>query len=342
MKKTLIITSIVIASLLIIYTKFIRKEMLVDYIDTTGIIEVKEVELGPKISGRIIWLCCPEGENIKTGATAIRLDDKELKAMVEKGRESLSGAKANLNVSKVNLENAKIEIDTVKAEVQSVEAEVVRINILTEDAKKNMERSASLFKDGLVSERDMDSVRANYDAINAQLDSAKARKNAAESRLKNSIANIKVFEARVSSEMAKVQEAEASLNLLEIQLKDTEIISPIDGVVVYKAFEEGEMVNTGASIYTLHDLNDIWVRVDIEETMIGRIKLGSKAIVTAPSIPNKEFRGDVIEIGREGEFATQRDVTRGRSDIKTFRVKIGVKETNGLLKPGVTAMVKIY
>ena len=342
MKKTLIITSIVIAALLIIYAKFIHKEMLVDYIDTTGIIEVKEVELGPKISGRIIWLCCPEGEIIKEGATAIRLDDKELRAMFEKGRESLEGAKANLNVSKANLENAKIEIDTVKAEVQSAEAEVLRINILMEEARKNMERSASLFKDGLVSERDMDTVKTNYDAINAQLDSAKARRSAAESKLKNSIANIKVFDARVSSEVARVQEAEASLNLLEIQLKDVEIISPIDGVVVYKAFEEGEIVNTGASIYTLHDLKDIWVRVDIEETMIGRIKLGSKAIVTAPSIPNKEFKGDVIEIGREGEFATQRDVTRGRADIKTFRVKIGVKETNGLLKPGVTAMVKIY
>src|SRR3990172_5642321 len=297
MKKTIIITSIVIATLLIIYTKFIHKEMTVDYIDTTGIIEVKEVELGPKISGRIIWLCCPEGEIIKEGATAIRLDDKELRAMFEKGRESLEGAKANLNVSKANLENAKREIDTVKT---------------------------------------------NYDAISAQLDSVKARRSAAASKLKNSIANIKVFDARVSSEVARVQEAEASLNLLEIQLKDVEIISPIDGVVVYKAFEEGEIVNTGASIYTLHDLKDIWVRVDIEETMIGRIKLGSKAIVTAPSIPNKEFKGDVIEIGREGEFATQRDVTRGRADIKTFRVKIGVKETNGLLKPGVTAMVKIY
>ena len=342
MKKTIIITSIVIATLLIIYTKFIHKEMTVDYIDTTGIIEVKEVELGPKISGRIIWLCCPEGEIIKAGATAIRLDDKELKAMFEKGRESLSGAKANLNVSKASLENAKIEIDTVKAEVQSAEAEVLRINILMEEAKKNMERSASLFKDGLVSEREMDTVKTNYDAISAQLDSVKARRSAAESKLKNSIANIKVFDARVSSEVARVQEAEASLNLLEIQLKDVEIISPIDGVVVYKAFEEGEIVNTGASIYTLHDLKDIWVRVDIEETMIGRIKLGSKAIVTAPSIPNKEFKGDVIEIGREGEFATQRDVTRGRADIKTFRVKIGVKETNGLLKPGVTAMVKIY
>lgn len=342
MKKTIIITFIVIAALLIIYAKFIHKEKLVDYIDTTGIIEAKEVELGPKIPGRIIWLCCPEGEMIKTGASAIRLDDKELKAMYEKGRESLEGAKANLNVSKANLENAKIEIDTVKAEVQSAEAEVVRINILMEDARKNMERSTALFKDGLIPERDMDTVKANYDAINAQLDSARAHKNAADARLKNAFANIKVFEARISSEMAKVQEAEASVNLFETQLKDTEIISPIDGVVVYKAFEEGEMVNTGASVYTIHDFKNIWVRVDIEETIIGRIKLGSKAMVTAPSIPNKEFKGDVIEIGREGEFATQRDVTRGRADIKTFRVKIGVKESNGLLKPGVTAIVRIY
>jgi HlyD family secretion protein len=342
MKKFLIITVIVIAASLIVYIKYIHKDSVVDYIDTTGIIESKEVELGPKISGRVIWLCCKEGETIKAGATAIRLDDRELKAVVEKGEESLSAAKANLNVSRANLENARIEVDTVRADVQSAEAESNRIDILLNEARKNMDRTSALLKDGLIPEREMDAVKTNFDAINAQLDSAKARKASAESKLKNSIANVKVFDARLSSDIAKVKEAEASLNLLETQLKDTEIISPIEGVVVYKAYEEGEMVNAGASVYTIHDFKDIWVRVDIEETMIGRIKLGSRAAVTAPSIPDKEFKGDVIEIGREGEFATQRDVTRGRADIRTFRVKIGIKDSNGLLKSGITAKVKIY
>ena len=216
------------------------------------------------------------------------------------------------------------------------------MNALAEDAKKNLQRVSGLFKDGLISEREMDSAKTNYDANYAQLDSAMARKRAADAKLKTSISNIKASEAQVSSAKAKMQESQAGLNVLETQLKDTEIISPIDGVIVYKAFETGEVINSGASIYTIHDFKNIWARVDIEETTVGEIRLGNKAVITASALPDKEFNGEVIEIGREGEFATQRDVTRGRSDIRTFRVKVGIQEPNGLLKSGMTVKAKIY
>jgi len=333
---------IIIIAVLFVYLKLKRPEKPSDCIETTGLIEATEVGLSPKIAGRIDWLCCKEGDEIKAGALAIRLDDKELKAKVEQGRKALIAAQASLKISEANLENAKLEVDTVKAEVQAAEAEVARMNALTEDAKKNLQRVSGLFKDGLISEREMDTAKTTYDANSAQLDSAMARKRAADAKLKTSISNIKASEAQVSSAKAKMQESQAGLNVLETQLKDTEIISPIDGVIVYKAFETGEVINSGASIYTIHDFKNIWARVDIEETTVGEIRLGNKAVITASALPDKEFNGEVIEIGREGEFATQRDVTRGRSDIRTFRVKVGIQEPNGLLKSGMTVKAKIY
>jgi len=343
MKKTaLIIAAISLVILGLALFKFIRTEKPSDCIETTGLIEATEVGLASKIPGRIDWLCCKEGDSITAGALAIRLDNKELKAKVEQGRKALNAAQASLKISEANLENTRLEVDAVKAEVQAAEAEVARMNVLTEDAKRNLNRVSGLFKEGLTSEREMDSAKTNYDANHAQLDSAMARKKAADAKLKTSISNIKAAEAQVSSARAKVQESQAALNVLETQLKDTEIISPIDGIVVYKAFETGEVVNAGASIYTIHDLKNIWARVDIEETIVGEIRLGNPAKISASALPNKEFMGEVIEIGREGEFATQRDVTRGRSDIRTFRVKIGIKEPNGLLKSGMTVKAKIY
>jgi HlyD family secretion protein len=326
----------------LVYFKFKKPEKPSDCIETTGLIEATEVGLSPKIAGRIDWLCCKEGEGIKAGALAVRLDNKELKAKVLQGRKALNAAQASLKISEANLENTKLEVDTVKAEIQAAEAEVARMNALTEDAKKNLQRVSGLFKDGLISEREMDSAKTNYDANYAQLDSAMARKRATDAKLKTSLSNIKAAEAQVSSARAKMQESQAALNVLETQLMDTEIISPIDGVVVYKAFETGEIVNAGAPIYTIHDFKNIWARVAIEETIIGEIRLGNKAMITASALPDREFNGEVIEIGREGEFATQRDVTRGRSDIRTFRVKIGIKEPNGLLKSGMTVKAKIY
>ena len=343
MKKTaLIIAAISLVILGLALFRFIQTKKPSDCIETTGLIEATEVGLASKIPGRIDWLCCKEGDSITAGALAIRLDNKELKAKVEQGRKALNAAQASLKISEANLENTRLEVDAVKAEVQAVEAEVARMNVLTEDAKRNLNRVFGLFKEGLTSEREMDAAKTNYDANYAQLDSAKARKRAGDVKLKTSISNIKSAEAQVASAKAKMQESHAALSVIETQLKDTEIISPIDGVVVYKAFETGEVVNAGAPIYTVHDLKNIWARVDIEETIIGEIRLGNSAKVTASSLPDREFTGDVIEIGREGEFATQRDVTRGRSDIRTFRVKIGIKEPNGLLKSGMTVKAKIY
>ena len=344
MKKGIFIIFILVIILagLFAYLKLKKPEKPSDCIETTGLIEATEVGLSPKIAGRIDWLCCKEGDEIKAGTLAIRLDDKELKAKVEQGKKALQTAASSLKISEANLENTILEVDAVKAEAQAAEAEVSRMNALAEDAKKILQRVSGLFKEGLISEREMDSAKTNYDANYAQLDSAMARKRAADAKLKTSISNIKASEAQVSSAKAKMQESQAGLNVLETQLKDTEIISPIDGVVVYKAFETGEVVNAGAPIYTVHDLKNIWARVDIEETIIGEIRLGNMAVITASALPNREFAGEVIEIGREGEFATQRDVTRGRSDIRTFRVKIGIKDSNGLLKTGMTVKAKIY
>lgn len=343
MKKTAIIVTVISLVILgLALFRFIRTEKPSDCIETTGLIEATEVGLASKIPGRIDWLCCKEGDSLKTGTVAIKLDNRELLARVEQGRKALKAAEASLNISEANLENARLEIDAVKADVQAAEAEVARTTTLTEDAKRNMNRASGLFKEGLTSERDMDAAKTNYDANYAQLDSAKARKRAGDVKLKTSVSNIKAAEAQVASSKAKMQESEAALNLLETQLKDTEITSPMDGLVVYKAFETGEVVNPGASVYTIHDLKNIWARVDIEETIIGEIKLGNRAMITASALPDREFAGEVIEIGREGEFATQRDVTRGRSDIRTFRVKIGIKDSNGLLKTGMTVKAKIY
>ncbi|MDP2682058.1 MAG: efflux RND transporter periplasmic adaptor subunit [Deltaproteobacteria bacterium] len=344
MKKAISIISIlfIITLGLSTYLKLKKPEKPSGCIETTGIVEATEVGLGPKIAGRIDWLCCKEGDAVKAGELAVRLDDKELKARVLQGRKSLKAEEASLNISEANLENARLEIDAVRAEVQTAEAEVARTNALAEDAKKSLQRASGLFKDGLISEREMDAAKTNYDANNAQLDSVRARKRAADVKLKISLSSIRTSEAQVSSARAKVEESQAALNVLEAQLKDTEIISPIDGVVAYKAFETGEVVNAGSPVYIIHDLKNIWARVDIEETKIGDIRLGNTAKITASAMPDKEFSGEIIEIGREGEFATQRDVTRGRSDIRTFRVKIGISKPDGLLKSGMTVRARIF
>jgi len=336
----LVLVLILIAA--IVYFTFIRKEAAPDYIETTGVMEATEVELAPKISGKIEWLCCAEGDPIKAGTTAVRLDGRELKARVDEAKAAILEAERTIAESEVNLENSKALEEAAGFDVKASEAEVERTKALVNDAKDNLERAKGLFKDGFLSKKDLDSAQTTYDANNAQFESALARRSGSYAGLKNATANIRAALARISTAKARKSESEAQLKVALAQLGDTDILCPIDGVVVYKSYELGEYVNPGTSIYTVDDLKNVWARVDIEETAIDRVKLGARALVFTPGQPEKAFESRIIEVGVVGGFATQRDVTRGRPDIKTFRVKAGIIKPDGTLKPGMTVRVRIF
>lgn len=328
--------------LLALYFGLFRPEKKADFLETAGVIEATEVELSSKTPGTIEWMCCREGNTVAAGKVAVRIDARELRARIEEARAAIVASEEALKEAEANLENSKVNVDSAGYELEAASSEVERVKALTGDARENLERAKGLFKDGYISKRDLDSAQTTFDANSAQLNSALARKKGAEAAIKAAEVNIKVASTRLSSSRAKKAQTEANLKVLLSGLRDTEIISPIDGVVVYKAFETGEVIPTGTAIYTVFDLKDIWARVDIEETDIEKIRLGNPARISAPGAPERMFDGRVIEVGEIGEFATQKDVTRGRRDIKSFRIKVSVLEPAGLVKPGMTVNVRIY
>lgn len=146
-------------------------------------------------------------------------------------------------------------------------------------------------------------------------------------------------ETTVQQDEADVLSAQANAKLYADQLVDTEIKSPVDGIVVSKALEVGEWVTPGVPVLTVDDLSTIWARVDVEETDLGSLYIGKSAQVELPMTPPLIFTGRIMAIGQEGQFATERDVRRGRQDIRTFYVKVQVLQAEGELKPGMTAEV---
>ena len=343
-KKFIILLSIflTIAILIFIYPKWYGEKKNAGHIETTGIIEATEVNISPKISEKIEWLCCREGDNVKKGDVLIRLDSEEFIARLNEGKAVLQGANAGYNMSQANVENARARVEGAKAELRAAESEVDRASALFQEASDNFHRASELFRQGYATKRDSDAAKAAYDTTNAQLSSAMAKKQSLKAALTTAMAGLKAAEAQVSSAKANIGEAESRLKLLETQSRDTEILSPIEGVIAYKYFEAGEMASQGKTIYTIYDLKNIRARVDIEETDIARIRLGEKAIVTVEAMPGKTYDAEVIEIGREAEFATQRDVTRGRQDRKTFRIKVAIDKPEGILKPGMTVVVNFF
>jgi HlyD family secretion protein len=187
-------------------------------------------------------------------------------------------------------------------------------------------------------------AKSRADLAHAEADLAQARRDLArDDRLaKENVIAAKVHDdaiTAVQQDEAAVMSAAANVKFYEDQLADTQIKAPVDGVVVSKALEVGEWVTPGVPILTVDDLSTIWARVDVEETDLGSLYIGKSAQVELPTVPPQVFSGRVMAIGQEGQFATERDVRRGRQDIRTFYVKVQVLQAEGQLKPGMTAEV---
>lgn len=342
MKKKLIILALIIVFIVVVLLYNLQNSMnrTNSSLKAIGIIEATEVDISPEIQEKIEWLCCEEGAAVKKGDILARLYDRELAARVSEGRAVVAGAGARHEEARANLENSMARVESSKAAVRAAQSEIDSITAINEDAKENFNRINQLFRDGYATKKDLDSIKTLFDSTTAQVSASVSRKASEEAALSTAMAGVKSAEAQVSSAKASINEAEAKLHVAETLLKESIISSPVSGVITYKAFETGESAIPGKSIYTIHDMQKIWARVDVEETDIGRIRLGSNAVVSTDALPDKTFDGQVAEIGREAGFATQRDVSRGRQDIQTFRVKVGIIKPDGLLKPGMTVAVK--
>ncbi len=187
-------------------------------------------------------------------------------------------------------------------------------------------------------------AKSKADLAHSEADLAQARRDLArdnELAKANAIASKTRDDAitSVQQDEADVLSAQANVQLYADQIIDTEIKSPVDGVIVSKALEVGEWVTPGVPVLTVDDLSTIWARVDVEETDLNSLYIGKAAQVELPTTPPQIFSGRVMAIGQEGQFATERDVRRGRQDIRTFYVKVQVLQAEGELKPGMTAEV---
>jgi RND family efflux transporter MFP subunit len=178
-----------------------------------------------------------------------------------------------------------------------------------ENAQLTFERIKGLYITRVESLQDYDQARTSYDSAVARVDSVQ-----------------KQYQAAIA------QQAKA-----KVYLNYTQISAPNDGIVDMRAALQGEVVNPGQAIVTLINPDDLWVRADVEETYIDGIHLGDKLEVKLPS--GAERDGTVFYRGVDADFATQRDVSRTKRDIKTFEIRLRCDNKDRGLAVGMTAYV---
>lgn len=308
---------------------------------TTGVVEALETNISPKIPGKLKTVNFREGEAVKAGDLVATLEDQDFVASLNQAKASLKAAEAALRTGYDTASKARADVAVSRAQVKTTEASLASAEAQYAQAQKDLARSDELFAKGIIAKSDNDLAHTAMNTRSAELQGAKSNKLLSESQVNSAVAGLTQAESNIPTLKAVVAQAKDQVSFQEAKLADTKIYSPVDAVVEYRSLEPAEAVAPGTSILTLIDLAHLWVRIDLEQRYVTQVRPGQRADLTLENVPGRVFEGEVFDVGREGEFAVERDVTRGRQDIKTFRTRIRVKDTQGILKPGMTVIVTI-
>jgi membrane fusion protein YbhG len=288
-------------------------------VGVTGTIEATQVDVSVKITGRILERLVKEGDRVTRGQVLVRLDDSELAADVRRLDAALRSAQATLRDLQKGARPQ--EVEDARAAVASAEA----TRTMTE---REYQRTEQLFKQNLIAAQDVDRARQAYEVAKAQERSVRERLGLL---LEGSRPD------QIDAARWQVTQAESALAQARSRLRETVVVSPIDGVVLRKNLEAGETANPGVPILTLVDPKDVWLRGYVPETEMGRLKVGDTATLRVDAFPNRLFTGRLIEIGAEAEFTPRNVQTKKERVNLVFRIKIQIDNPDGLLKPGLPA-----
>jgi len=312
----------------------------------TGIVTTDEVEVSSQIAGRLNQLQVREGDTVKRDQLLAKIDPEELKKNLAYSAHSEEGSSSQVKEAEAGLKYQELQtqdqIRQADATLQSTEAQQTEAAANLEKARLDYERSETLFKRDIVSAQANDQARTTYEAAKAHLEEVRKQGEAARAALALAQSNAEQVAVRRDQLMTNLHQLEAAgaqKAAARVRLGYTEIRAPIDGLVAERVALQGEVVNPGQPIVTLINPDNLWVRADVEETYIDRIRLGDHLTVRFPS--GKEGEGTVFYRGVDAGFATQRDVSRTKRDIKTFEIRLRVDNGDRRLYPGLTAYVVV-
>lgn len=266
---------------------------------------------------------------------------------------------ADVAAKRAEVNEAQARLDTMlngsrPQDIQAAEAAVSEARAQNQQARADFERAQTLIKNEDISKQQFDQYRMRVDSSAAQLRQAEQRYSAIhEGPRKEDIAGARAALARaqaaqrmseanrlelqrkteeLGARRAEIQRNRAQAGISEAQIADTTVTAPMDGVVLVKSVELGDVIAAGTTIATIGDLDHPWVRAYVNETDLGRIKLDGKVKLTTDSFPGKIYWGRISFISSEAEFTPKQIQTKEERVKLVYRIKIEVDNPSHELK----------
>ena len=309
-----------------------------------GTVDANQVIVSSKVAGRIERLLVDEGQSVKQGALIAEIDKADLIAERDAARADLNSLHSQVSQSRDTYASTHGDTD---AQVKNADAALKAAQATLEESEANerqqaldTHRTVSLAEEGVASRQDRDRAVQTLAADQAHVRAARDQVNVARATLLTMQAHLNQASAalnNVAATQGQMDSAKAKLDEAEVRIGYTRIAAPVDGVVSVRAARQGEVVSVGTPIVTLVDLTQTWVYAPMPETQAQAVKLGDTLQVRMPG--GEQVSGQVIAKAAEADFATERDYSRSKRDIRTVRLKLLIANPGETYVPGMTAEV---
>ncbi|QXB46628.1 HlyD family secretion protein [Acinetobacter seifertii] len=233
----------------------------------------------PKISGEVMELLINDNQVVKKGETLAVLDHRDYQARYDQAHSVVSLKEAALGVQQQNEKSAKSSIAEANSGVVAAQADLTRL-------RKEFERYQDLLKDGVITRQNFEGVQSQYLTAQAQLSKAQAAVNAAEAQLGS-------LQASRAQLLADIQSANANLNLYQVDLASSKVVSPVSGKIGSLAIQKGSRISPQTRLMAIIPENSLYVQANFKETQIEKMHVGQKVKLRLDAYPSLTYTGKI-------------------------------------------------
>jgi multidrug resistance efflux pump len=311
-----------------------------------GVIDANDIVVTPRVQARLDSVFVDEGSPVKAGQRIASLEASELAAQAASVAATASGALSQLDQSRSSelqvTGTSQASRAAATARLSSARAALAQEQAALSQDSADAARAGALAQSGALSPADLQKATNIYRAQIAVTSARRDEVTAAEADLASAVSGahaVAAARSAVAMTEARMRGARADSIAAATRLQYAELTAPVSGVVQVLTARQGELVGPGTPVAVIVDPDNLWVRVAMPETDAGTIAVGDSLTVRVAS--GEKLRGRVISKGAEGEFATQRDVSSTKRDIRAVALRVAIPNPRRTLVPGMTAEVLV-
>jgi len=307
----------------------------------SGVIEATQVDLSARISAPIRAIHVRDGDRVHKGQVLVELDCAEPTALVDEAKARLAMARAGVDIAKAGEAAAAGNSRAAWQSAQASAAQVKAMEAERTNAEKESLRLASLHSEGAISDSVFDTTETRVTSVQHQEAALVATTKAAGARADAAYRSQKAAVAQTASAEHAVAAAEAAVRRASILLSECLVQSPIDGVVLHRNYEPGELALSGARLVTLVDLRDARATFYLPNAELAAAAPARPVQLRADAWPGQTFPGTILRVAAEAEFTPRNVQTREDRDRLVYAVEVAIPNADERLRPGMPVDVAI-